>query len=99
MWLTLCRSPVLSLYSWAPHCWVSGGQDGTVRFWDLSCTNMHHLYRLRTQKLFEKNKAVPLTPDISLDDDPYAITNIAFSSDTKHMVISGQTDQVRIGQQ
>ena len=31
---------------------------------------------------------------IELDNDPYAITNIAFSPDTKVLVISGQTDQV-----
>ena len=73
---------------------VTGHADGSLRFWDTSNTNLHHLYRIRTQKLFEKNKAVPLTPDISLDDDPYAITNIAFSNDTKYLAISGQTDQV-----
>ena len=73
---------------------VTGHADGSLRFWDTSNTNLHHLYRIRTQKLFEKNKAVPLSPDISLDDDPYAITNIAFSNDTKYLAISGQTDQV-----
>ena len=73
---------------------VTGHADGSLRFWDCSNTNMKHIYRLRTQKLFEKNKAAALTPDISLDDDPYAITNIAFSNETRVMAISGQSDQV-----
>ena len=73
---------------------VTGHADGSLRFWDCTNTNMKHIYRLRTQKLFEKNKAVALTPEISLDDDPYAITNIAFSAETKVMAISGQSDQV-----
>ena len=73
---------------------VTGHADGSLRFWDSTNTTMKHIYRLRTQKLFEKNKAAALTPDISLDDDPYAITNIAFSNETKVMAVSGQSDQV-----
>ena len=57
-------------------------------------TNMQHLYRIRTQKLFEKNKEKCSAGNIEIDDDPYAITNITFSSDTRVLVISGQTDQV-----
>ena len=67
-----------------------GPQDGSVRFWDTTHTNMHHLARLRTQKLFEKNKA----GGGLLEDDPYAITNIAFSSDSAVLAVTGQTGQV-----
>ena len=88
------------------HCAVTGHADGTVRFWDLSCTNMHHLYRLRTQKLFEKNKAggADLLEEVSRAEvlsvgtivvqDPYAITNLALSTDCSRLVVTGQTDQV-----
>ena len=35
---------------------VTGHADGSVRFWDTTGTAMQQLHRLRTQKLFEKNK-------------------------------------------
>jgi len=73
---------------------VTGHADGSVRFWDVTNTTMQHLYRLRTQKLFERNREKSSGGAIELDNDPYAITNIAFSPDTKVLVISGQTDQV-----
>ena len=55
---------------------------------------MKHLYRLRTQKLFEKNREKSSTGDVELEDDPYSITNIAFSSDTRALAVTGATDQV-----
>lgn len=70
---------------------VTGHADGTVRFWDTTSTNMQHLYRLRTQKLFEKNKAGGV--DV-LDEDPYAVTSIALGGDCKQLAVAGQTDQV-----
>merc|ERR1719450_1537549 len=73
---------------------VTGHCDGSVRFWDVTGTNMKHLYRLRTQKLFEKNKEKCTAGVVEIEDDPYAITNIAFSSDTKVLVVTGNTGQV-----
>ena len=55
---------------------------------------MKHLYRLRTQKLFEKNREKSSTGDVELEDDPYSITNIAFSADTQALAVTGITDQV-----
>ena len=75
---------------------MTGHCDGSVRFWDVTNTNMQHLYRLRTQKLFEKNKEKCSAGAVEIDDDPYAITNIAFSSDTKVLVVTGHTDQVQL---
>ena len=56
---------------------------------------MKHLYRLRTQKLFEKNREKSSTGDVELEDDPYSITNIAFSADTRALAVTGITDQAR----
>ena len=56
---------------------------------------MKHLYRLRTQKLFEKNREKSSTGDVELEDDPYSITNIAFSADTRALAVTGITDQVK----
>ena len=39
---------------------MTGHADGSVRFWDTTGTAMQQLHRLRTQKLFEKNKVKPL---------------------------------------
>lgn len=55
---------------------------------------MKHLYRLRTQKLFEKNREKSSTGEVELEDDPYSITNIAFSDDTRALAVTGSTDQV-----
>lgn len=70
---------------------VTGHADGSVRFWDASSNCMQALCRVRTQKLFEKNKAAKT--DV-LDEDPYAITNIVLSPDCRHLLVSGQTAQV-----
>ena len=70
---------------------VTGHSDGSVRFWDTTNTSMQHLCRLRTQKLFEKNKAASQG---LLDDDPYAITNITFGNDSMVLAVSGCTGQV-----
>lgn len=73
---------------------VTGHADGSIRFWDTTGTDMKHLYRLRTQKLFEKNREKSSTGDVELEDDPYSITNIAFSADTRALAVTGSTDQV-----
>ena len=73
---------------------VTGHADGSVRFWETTGSDMKHLYRLRTQKLFEKNKEKSSTGEVDLEDDPYSITNIAMSADTRVLVVTGSTDQV-----
>ncbi|XP_023338537.1 syntaxin-binding protein 5 [Eurytemora carolleeae] len=70
---------------------VTGHADGSVRFWDASSNCMQALCRLRTQKLFEKNKNGKV--DV-LEEDPYAITGIVLSQDCKQLLVAGQTAQV-----
>ena len=79
---------------------VTGHADGTLRFWDASSTTMQSLYKVRTSKFFERTKSRP--PDDGgtknnfegLDDDPYAITQIALCPDTKAMAVAGASAQV-----
>ena len=52
---------------------------------------MQPLYRLKTQKLFEKNKAGGAEV---LDEDPYAVTKICLAPDCRTLAVAGQTDQV-----
>ena len=70
---------------------VTGHADGTVRFWDTTGSAMQPLYRLKTQKLFEKNKAGGAEV---LDEDPYAVTKICLAPDCRTLAVAGQTDQV-----
>ena len=70
---------------------VTGHADGSVRFWDATGTAMQQLHRLRTQKLFEKNKAGGAEV---LDEDPYAITHISLGADCRTLAIAGQTAQI-----
>jgi len=72
---------------------VTGHADGSVRFWDASSNCMQALSRVRTQKLFEKNKVVK---GEGMEDDPYAITNIAMSPDCKQLLVAGQSAQVML---
>ena len=50
----------------------------------------------RTGKLFERNKERSVTGPApsELGDDPYAVTNIAFSADTRVLAVTGNTGQV-----
>ena len=50
----------------------------------------------RTGKLFERNKERSVTGPApsELGDDPYAVTNIAFSADTRVLAVTGSTGQV-----
>lgn len=70
---------------------VTGHADGSVRFWDTTGTAMQQLHRLRTQKLFEKNKA---GGSDALEEDPYAITQITLSKDCRTLAVAGQTAQI-----
>jgi len=70
---------------------VTGHADGSVRFWDTTGTAMQQLHRLRTQKLFEKNKA---GGSDALEEDPYAITHITLSKDCRTLAVAGQTAQI-----
>ena len=73
---------------------VTGHADGSVRFWDTSTNCMQALCRVRTQKLFEKNKSGKVEGGPATEDDPYAITGITLSPDCKNLLLTGQSAQV-----
>ena len=73
---------------------VTGHADGSVRFWDTSTNCMQALCRVRTQKLFEKNKSGKVEGGPATEDDPYAITGITLSPDCKSLLLAGQSAQV-----
>jgi syntaxin-binding protein 5 len=70
---------------------ITGHADGSVRFWDASATAMQSLYRIKTSKYFEKAKKAGFD---GLEDDPYAISQIAFCSDCRMMAVAGASAQV-----
>lgn len=72
---------------------VTGHADGSVRFWDTTTNCMQALCRVRTQKLFEKNKCGKMEGS-AVEDDPYAITGITLSPDCKNLLLAGQSAQV-----
>lgn len=70
---------------------ITGHADGSVRFWDASATAMQSLYRIKTSKYFEKAKKAGFD---GLEDDPYAVTQIALCNDCRMMAIAGASAQV-----
>jgi len=70
---------------------ITGHADGSVRFWDASATAMQALYRIKTSKYFEKAKKAGFD---GLEDDPYAVMQIALCSDCRMMAVAGASAQV-----
>ena len=68
---------------------ITGHADGSVRFWDASSTTMQSLYKVKTSKFFERTNKKD-----GLEDDPYAITQIALCPDTRLLAVSGASSQV-----
>ncbi|KAK0083601.1 hypothetical protein PV325_008538 [Microctonus aethiopoides] len=76
---------------WTPNCSsyneiiLTGHADGSIKFWDASAGSLQVLYKLKTAKLFEKNKARSLEND----DDPLAIQLMYLCPESRKLAIAG----------
>ncbi|KAK0159671.1 hypothetical protein PV327_010764 [Microctonus hyperodae] len=76
---------------WTPNCSsyneiiLTGHADGSIKFWDASAGSLQVLYKLKTAKLFEKNK----TRSLDNDDDPLAIQLMYLCPESRKLAIAG----------
>lgn len=73
---------------------ITGHADGSLRFWDSSSTCMQSLYKIKTAKFFEKVKKTAGGADVTLDEDPFAITNIVLCTESRLLAVAGASSYV-----
>ena len=73
--------------------------DGSVKFWDGSASTLQLLYKLKTNKVFEKPSSSSMrarwrsksgTDGSRGQDDPFAIEHIYFCVDSRLLCVAGQ---------
>nr|XP_042913181.1 syntaxin-binding protein 5 [Parasteatoda tepidariorum] len=74
-----------------PEIVITGHADGSLQFWDASSVSFQVLYKIKTTKVFERPK--PRSID-ELDEDPFAIDNVAFCKDSRILVVAGSSGHV-----
>ncbi|XP_054724020.1 syntaxin-binding protein 5-like isoform X2 [Uloborus diversus] len=74
-----------------PEIVITGHADGSLQFWDASSVSFQVLYKLKTTKVFERPK--PRSID-ELDEDPFAIDNVAFCLNTRLLAVAGSSGHV-----
>ncbi|KAM4044058.1 syntaxin-binding protein 5-like isoform 7-T9 [Anomaloglossus baeobatrachus] len=80
-----------------PEIIVTGHADGSVKFWDASATSLQMLYKLKTSKVFEKQKTGEgkQTAEI-VEDDPFAIQMMSWCPESRILCVAGVSAYVII---
>lgn len=89
--LIICQSNSLqcskiNIWSFFSHA------DGSVKFWDASAGTLQVLYKLKTNKVFEKPQNRSL--DGVSDEDPFAIQLISFCPESRKLCVAGASSYV-----
>ncbi|KAM4794652.1 syntaxin-binding protein 5-like isoform 3-T3 [Rhinophrynus dorsalis] len=73
-----------------PEIIVTGHADGSVKFWDASAITLQMLYKLKTSKVFEKQKPGEgkQTAEI-VEEDPFAIQMISWCPESRIFCVAG----------
>ncbi|XP_072901461.1 syntaxin-binding protein 5-like isoform X3 [Hemitrygon akajei] len=73
-----------------PEIIITGHADGSLKFWDASAITLQVLYRLKTSKVFEKQKVKDgkQTAEI-VEEDPYAIQMISWCPESRIFCVAG----------
>ncbi|XP_018104485.1 syntaxin-binding protein 5-like isoform X5 [Xenopus laevis] len=73
-----------------PEIIVTGHADGSVKFWDASVFTLQMLYKLKTSKVFEKQKPgeEKQTAEI-VEEDPFAIQMISWCPESRVLCVAG----------
>ncbi|XP_054708194.1 syntaxin-binding protein 5-like [Uloborus diversus] len=74
-----------------PEVIITGHADGSLKFWDASAVSLQILYKLKISRLFEKPKQQSSN---NLDEDPFAIEHIAFSTDCRTLCLADASSHV-----
>ncbi|KAM9320903.1 syntaxin-binding protein 5-like [Gastrophryne carolinensis] len=73
-----------------PEIIITGHADGSVKFWDASAISLQMLYKLKTSKVFEKQKAGEgkQTAEI-VEDDPFAVQMMSWCPESRIFCVAG----------
>ncbi|KAL1131219.1 hypothetical protein AAG570_010837 [Ranatra chinensis] len=70
---------------------ITGHADGSIKFWDASAGTLQILYKLKTNKVFEKP---PSRSQDGADEDPFAIQLISLCPESRKLAIAGSSGYV-----
>ncbi|XP_073750271.1 syntaxin-binding protein 5-like isoform X2 [Callorhinus ursinus] len=80
-----------------PEIVITGHADGSIKFWDASAITLQMLYKLKTSKVFEKQKVGEGKPTCEIiEEDPYAIQMIYWCPESRIFCVSGVSAYVII---
>ncbi|KAL8202531.1 UNVERIFIED_CONTAM: Syntaxin-binding protein 5-like, partial [Gekko kuhli] len=72
-----------------PEIIITGHADGSVKFWDASCITLQMLYKLKTSKVFEKQKVEGKATAEIVEDDPFAIQLMHWCPESRIFCVAG----------
>ncbi|XP_048458905.1 syntaxin-binding protein 5-like isoform X2 [Rhincodon typus] len=73
-----------------PEIIITGHADGSLKFWDASAITLQVLYKLKTSKVFEKQKMKDAKQIAEIvEEDPYAIQMISWCPESRMFCVAG----------
>ncbi|XP_067896034.1 syntaxin-binding protein 5-like isoform X1 [Heterodontus francisci] len=73
-----------------PEIIITGHADGSLKFWDASAITLQVLYKLKTSKVFEKQKMKDAKQIAEIvEEDPYAIQMISWCPESRIFCVAG----------
>ncbi|XP_066471966.1 syntaxin-binding protein 5-like isoform X2 [Tiliqua scincoides] len=72
-----------------PEIIITGHADGSVKFWDASAITLQMLYKLKTSKVFEKQKLEGKPAAEIVEDDPFAIQLMYWCPQSRIFCVAG----------
>uniref|UniRef100_A0A7N8WYP1 Syntaxin-binding protein 5-like n=1 Tax=Mastacembelus armatus TaxID=205130 RepID=A0A7N8WYP1_9TELE len=80
-----------------PEIIITGHADGTVKFWDASAIMLQVLYKLKTAKVFDRNRSKEDkgSNEVS-DEDPFAIQIMAWCPESRMLCVAGVSANIII---
>uniref|UniRef100_A0A671X0R5 Syntaxin-binding protein 5-like n=1 Tax=Sparus aurata TaxID=8175 RepID=A0A671X0R5_SPAAU len=80
-----------------PEIIITGHADGTVKFWDASAIMLQVLYKLKTAKVFDRNRSKEDKGSTETsDEDPFAIQIMAWCPESRMLCVAGVSANVII---
>ncbi|XP_076128185.1 syntaxin-binding protein 5-like isoform X2 [Alosa pseudoharengus] len=80
-----------------PEIVITGHADGSLKFWDASAIMLQVLYKLKTAKVFEKNRSKDDKPSTEIvDEDPFAIQLLAWCPESRVLCVAGVSAHILI---
>ncbi|XP_057708733.1 syntaxin-binding protein 5-like isoform X15 [Corythoichthys intestinalis] len=72
-----------------PEIIITGHADGSIKFWDASAITLQMLYKLKTNKVFEKPKPNESRAAELVDDDPFAVQMVSWCPQSRIFCVVG----------